>query len=303
MSVTEQHISDFIEHGFTIVEGVLSEQEVDVARNAFHQQLFHDFGINHDEILNSGKTRRLGVRKKSHSASNEVRFSKWKLDVHAHPSVFQAMSDVHKCTFSSGEEPGFEHPFGSYDSQNLLMFCDAVAYRMPDHIQCEGGLGLHIDRNPLNPYTHIPFFRPIQGFVALTDHLGSDSGGLCVVPGYHMKCEQYFAKHPQIESKGGNFFRLPHSAHGELYEKLEVLPYVPKGSLVLFDNRLPHATTEWFRAFDTREVVYTGFLPPVELNYDFVKKQREDLITYARFGIDDMTNLQCRGLLFTPHQE
>lgn len=108
-------------------------------------------------------------------------------------------------------EPGYEHPLGY--SSDALLFLDGIslkqfynnksiikniyifslshyfsqnkgtAYRLPDHIQAEGGLGLHIDRNPFDPYLQAPTvtkkllkYRPIQSWIGLTDHYGSKSG-------------------------------------------------------------------------------------------------------------------------------
>lgn len=47
----------------------------------------------------------------------------------------------------------------------------------------------------------------------------------------------------------------------------------PRGSLVLWDNRMPHATAAKLAGSDTREVVYTGFLPDVPLNRAYCAQQ------------------------------
>ena len=49
----------------------------------------------------------------------------------------------------------------------------------------------------------------------------------------------------------------------------------PRGSLVLWDSRLPHATCEVLAGWDSREVVYTGFLPSTEINRRFVAAQAQ----------------------------
>jgi hypothetical protein len=43
--------------------------------------------------------------------------------------------------------------------------------------------------------------------------------------------------------------------------------------MVFWDNRLPHATAEHLSGWDTREVIYTGFLPRVKPNLGYSKKQ------------------------------
>lgn len=43
--------------------------------------------------------------------------------------------------------------------------------------------------------------------------------------------------------------------------------------MVFWDNRLPHATAERLSGSDTREVVYTGFLPKVKPNEAYIIDQ------------------------------
>jgi ectoine hydroxylase-related dioxygenase (phytanoyl-CoA dioxygenase family) len=51
-----------------------------------------------------------------------------------------------------------------------------------------------------------------------------------------------------------------------------------KGALVVWDNRLPHATASKFQSADTRECVYVGFLPDVPSNRRYVAEQRAAII-------------------------
>ena len=193
-----------------------------------------------------------------------------------------------EATFATGREPGFEHPLGPSDS--VLAYIDRVCWRLPDIIRAEGGLSLHLDRNPTDPYLikgeGLPKWRPIQAFVTLTDHYGTNSGGLRVVRGFHREIEEYFAgrgsansAHPNREvdeSFRGEFFRMNPRKYYSLDKRLEPIN-APKGSLVCWDNRLPHATCQKLDGWDTREVVYSGFLPNIQLNRDFVAKQLQAL--------------------------
>ena len=54
------NVEEFLERGYTVVEGVLSEEEVEIARDAFHAQLRDEFGVNHEEILHSGMIAQIG---------------------------------------------------------------------------------------------------------------------------------------------------------------------------------------------------------------------------------------------------
>jgi len=64
--------------------------------------------------------------------------------------------------------------------------------------------------------------------------------------------------------------------YAKLEKSLETVQ-CPAGSLVCWDNRIPHATCEHLSGTDTREVVYCGFLPKIELNKKYVLLQAEYL--------------------------
>ncbi|KAI8825250.1 uncharacterized protein EV422DRAFT_606035 [Fimicolochytrium jonesii] len=120
------------------------------------------------------------------------------------------------------------------------------------------GLGLHLHRNPHDPYLlqgeGLTKWRPIQSLVCLTDHFDGQSGGLKVVPGFHRQIDDYFKGHAAAAAagEGGEFCRLNGNKH---------------------DNRLPHATAAYLSGADTREVVYTGFLPATRNNAAYVAAQ------------------------------
>lgn len=194
------------------------------------------------------------------------------MDVHLNENVYQCMKTLINATYSSGTTKGFEHPFGS--SNDILALIDRVCWRLPDMIRSEGGLELHLDRNPYDPYLNggLKKWRPIQAFVTLTDSYGSEAGGLRVVKGFHHEIDTYFKnKTLNINSKG-EFYRLNSLSYVTIAKRLEPI-MAPKGSLVCWDNRLPHATCSKLSGYDTREVVYVGFLPNIELNKKFVAEQ------------------------------
>lgn len=128
-------------------------------------------------------------------------------------------------------------------------------------MRAEGGLGLHLDRNPVDPYLFnckkkMVKWRPIQSWIALTDQFGCNCGGLRVVRGFHKECviffdsvltsfriEQYFGRvdrsslgSEEALTSGGEFFRLNPNSHANLWKRLEPVN-APAGSIVLWDNR------------------------------------------------------------------
>jgi hypothetical protein len=185
----------------------------------------------------------------------------------------------------------------------VKLFLDGAQYRLPDHIQLEGGLGLHVDRNPFDPYflqtpgVKLSKWRPIQSWISLTDQFGAQSGGLRVVRGFHLESDNYFGSQlregseggkaggktrkvgkdkgkvkEEEEEGGGEFFRLNPKTHASLFKRLEPVNSAA-GSVVFWDNRLPHATAENLVSSDTREVLFTGYLPDIPLNLEYVQLQ------------------------------
>lgn len=271
--LTDDHIQTFYQDGVVVIENIISPEQVEAARNGLHQQLF-GLGIDHEAIL-SGTTKFTdGIRIKSKAC--HIFYNKWKLDVHLNPTVYDTMMQLYNHTFFSNNPL---YPCPSYICErDIGAYIDRVAWRLPDHICAEGGLSLHLDRNPFRQYPLDPGdgtakWRPIQAFITLTDHYGSDSGGLRVVKGFHHRIDDFFSKADKSTTEEkGEFFRM----HGKGYAAVEKLLQpveAPAGSLVCWDNRLPHATADHLVSLDTREVVYTGWLPKTKLNIKYMETQ------------------------------
>jgi len=262
-----------------VIEGVLTEEMVEKARISLHEQL-KALGVDHDKVLTGEETVEDGPRIKSKAA--RIFYAKWKLlDIQLNPRVWETAKDLLTATYSTGKTPGFEHPFGKVieEPESMLCYIDRVCWRLPDCIKAEGGLKLHMDRNPLDPFllksTGLSKFRPIQAFVTLTDHYGGSSGGLQVVKGFHKIIDDFFSKDKSLTpGEGGEFFRMNSPKYAKLEKELITIQ-APRGSLVCWDNRLPHATCEHLSGFDTREVVYCGFIPHTEINAKYIQQQRE----------------------------
>jgi len=274
-------VNDFRENGYCVVENVLSQEEVGRARQALHAQLSALTGRDtyHEDVSRASEGRRGGgggrCRLKSPAAG--ILYSAWKMfGVHLHPRVVQTYDTVLSGTYAKNDGI-FTHPFGVIESPTIP-YIDRVCYRTPG----EGGIALHIDRNPLDPYLtsappdkRLSKWRPIQCLVCLTDHFGTEDGGLRVVPGFHKRIDYYFARSREARDAigtGGEFFRFKDRAHTSLERELQPV-IAPSGAMVLWDNRLPHATCERLNTGDTREVVYTQFLPNIALNRSCSEEQ------------------------------
>ncbi len=205
------------------------------------------------------------------------------LNVNLHPQVTRIARQLILATFGGADQiaaasldnsgaPLFGHPMGRFEQIGLL--ADRINYRLPDQILAEGGLDLHIDRNALDPWANLQFWRPIQAFVALTDQYGGESGGLRCVRGFHARSDYDVARgQDKAALAKGAFNRLPSKRHQSLVDQCMPVD-CPAGSIVFWDNRLPHATAQTLKSTDTREVVYCSFVPLCGVNVDAIDAQR-----------------------------
>ena len=256
----------FKTNGYVVIENFLSPDQVNLTRSQLHETL-KKYSIDHDKIINFEESAPNNIRIKS-DISN-IFYSKFKMDIHLSESAYK----IWKCVMETIDE----FPFGTHS--DVLPYIDRICWRLPDIIKAEGGLGLHIDRRPgSDGFKNIKKYRPIQGFVALTDHYGSESGGLKLVKGFHKKFTEYFDKDTNKNDWGtsGEFYRLGSKSYASLQKLCEPID-IPAGSMVLWDNRLPHATCEKLSGFDTREVIYMSYIPNVPLNIKYVQEQANNL--------------------------
>lgn len=274
-AISQEHIDEFIECGITVIEDIFNEEEVDHIRKQLHTQLF-ELGIDHNAIIQKQIEPFNSVRMKA--PTSKIFYNKWKIDVQTNPKIYECVKKLMQQTFSPSDVPNFEHIYGPFE--DIYAYIDRICYRLPDCIKMEGGLKLHIDRNPFDPYLlkngGLKKWRPIQGFLTLTDHYGSESGGLRVVKNFHKKSDLYFKNNLSLNneniSKGGEFFRLDSRCHTKLEQECQPVN-AKKGSLVLWDNRLPHDTCTKLAGIDTREVIYIVFIPKTSINVEYIKNQ------------------------------
>jgi hypothetical protein len=281
--LSEEQLKEYDETGVLIVESLFSPEENDEIRDSMHEQLLN-YGIDHDQILNRSLECTESIRKKS--KVSRIFYSKWKIDGHINDRIYSIMKQLLVSTYGSANED-YSHPFGKFD--DVIPYIDRICWRLPDSIRAEGGLGMHLDRNPYDPYllktkTGLTKWRPIQAILVLTDHWGTDTGGLQVVQGFHKEIDNYFSLQtglPQSNSQpmeaGGEFFRMNAKNHAKLEKRLQPVN-APKGSLICWDNRLPHATTQFLSGNDTRECIYIGYLPRVSLNITYQQLQFKNIV-------------------------
>jgi hypothetical protein len=270
-----EHLFEFIETGVTVIEGVLNPDEIEEKRKSFHHQL-KKYDVDYEGILSGKCLPSDGVRMKS--CTSNMYYEKWKIDAQINGKIYGIWRDLVVKTFGRKIKYFDDHPFGYFD--DVIPYIDKVCFRLPDHIREEGGLEMHIDRNPTDHYLlrngGLKRWRPVQGFITLTDHFGSECGGLKCVKGFHKETNEYFAGQEFVG--GGEFCRLVSKSHAKLSLRLEPIN-APAGSLVMWDNRLPHSTCSKLISDDTREVIYMSYIPNVDINKKYIYDQLKHIIS------------------------
>ena len=197
----------------------------------------------------------------------------------------------------------------------MYIFLNRCGFRLPSKwCGTSRGTGPHLDLNPLSPFssssfassvdcltsgtqesiTPLLFWQPIQAFVAVTDNTELNRGGFCSIPGFHLKCFDFFraiaeeeigsrqsktdgnggpcrSKLP-LSLKRGNAFEISWTDFPDLLEKVEHIP-VKAGSMLFFDWRMLHGNEDTNDSDTVREVCYIGHLPDVPVNRAYVEAQ------------------------------
>lgn len=135
---------------------------------------------------------------------------------------------------------------------------------------------LHWDQNPWTQ----PDFGRVQAFACLSDQTPT-SGGLLCVPGFHKHWRQWGENHPegtvfvdgkQITRDFGNNQPFPVPSDDQVHNQV-VRVLAPRGSLVLWDGRLPHQNFP-NTGEDFRVVLYLSFCQASE---PVVEERRQQL--------------------------
>eukprot|EP01108_Squamamoeba_japonica_P005264 TRINITY_DN4133_c0_g1_i1.p1 TRINITY_DN4133_c0_g1~~TRINITY_DN4133_c0_g1_i1.p1 ORF type:complete len:333 (+),score=83.56 TRINITY_DN4133_c0_g1_i1:1166-2164(+) len=137
------------------------------------------------------------------------------------------------------------------------------------HFRTEIGF-VHWDQSP----TIEPNFSRIQGVLTLSEHTAT-SGGFHCVPGFVKHFGAYAVKHPQKYDAGDLI-----ATEGEcLRERHLTRILAPRGSLIIWDSRLPHGNWPNQGSDEWRKVLYMTFFPrPDDVHLRAVRKQEMELI-------------------------
>jgi hypothetical protein len=198
------------------------------------------------------------------------------------------------------------HPYGAFDWNKGYMYIDRIGYRLPTKVADELGnringqkkkkarsiqrsLTPHLDCCPEKLYEDAAKWRPIQCFVSLTDNMDPDTGGFEAANGFHRTFDEWSRNREptrviQKQANGekrelqvpapcvGAYTHMRPKEDQEVMLRVKHVP-VRAGSAVFWDQRLPHANAYRHVGATARAVVYSSFLPDVELNRRYVREQ------------------------------
>lgn len=200
----------FLERGVTVVEGVLTAEEVQQARAGLQQTL--------DDL---GASSPAGLRRLSSTNGAggilDLFYYPWKLSLNEHPAVVDTVQTLWRHSYAAGH-PHFSHPYGEFNHAHGYMYIDRVCYRLPESVNVTTGtkkhslqrcLAPHLDCCPhdlygTSPQTNVRKWRPIQAFIALTDTLNEQEGGFEACPGLHKEFNEWVSRRPPSSSPGSS---------------------------------------------------------------------------------------------------
>ena len=309
-ALTPDQVDEFLREGVLVVENLLSDEEIEVARSGLSSTLSR-FGVNTKDLERTGHN--LCGLSSTNGAGGvlDIFYEDWKLRIATNESLLrwtqqlwsaayclqgETKSDVNK------EDEWKWHPFGRFDPQKAYSYIDRIGYRLPsalaetlgkEHykgkkrkLPIQRGLTPHLDCCPdtYDESTNKTKWRPIQCFVSLTENLEADTGGFEAVRGFHRGFRAWTeTRPPSIIEKGGERISRPAPCVGEythirpaedsLVMKQVQHVSVRAGSVVFWDNRIPHANAYRHNGTEPRAVVYCSFLPDVAVNQGYVQDQ------------------------------
>mmetsp|Transcript_7698 Transcript_7698/g.11341 ORF Transcript_7698/g.11341 Transcript_7698/m.11341 type:complete len:369 (-) Transcript_7698:422-1528(-) len=234
--LTDEQIQSFRQNGYLVVNDVLSEEELDRARQGMHATLLK-YGVDHDNLQETGHNL------KSLSSTNgaggilDVFYPAWKMELCENPKMLAIISQLWECfQVASDDDCSFlNHPFGPFDTNRAFSYIDRICYRIPSEISVQIGRSLsaaaaaiticspnksknskswplqrsltpHLDCCPktiLEQSRDVSKWRPLQSFISLTDNLQQNTGGFECAPGFHREFDEWARRRKPSKGKGG----------------------------------------------------------------------------------------------------
>ena len=216
-------IDFFRTHGFLVVPGVLSPEQVAEAQDGMRRSLLDRAGVDASSTEQLQKTK-LGLRKLSSTNGAggvlDLFYERWKLRVTLENETYATIcKELFASTYASydndleenAENTLWAHPYGKFDpmTDGIWAHVDRMGFRVPDSVAehtsnkknkktlIQRSLTPHLDCCPTEMHAGggkvFPRWRPIQCFLSLSHTTAQDHGGFECVPGFHKEFEEYYA--------------------------------------------------------------------------------------------------------------
>lgn len=285
--LSKAQIEEFHERGVLVIDDVLSDADINEARKGLAEALL----VRGVDIANpdTEAIRFISELSSTHGAGGvlDIFYDKWKMKLLEHELIVRYICALLEATFATCSGI-YEHPFGNFDAYQPYAYIDRICCRLPDDISIkygskrhplQRGLAPHLDCCPTTLYDNLDTkskWKPIQAFIALTDTVESDMGGFECCPGLHKDFTAWTTVRPSSTNNSslcfGEFTPMRPVEDADILARFEAIP-CRRGSLVLWDNRIPHANARRNLSSATRQVVYIGMLPAVAINKKYAERQ------------------------------
>ena len=274
--LSPSQVDHFKEQGYLVIEDVLSPTEIAEAREGLYASL-RSRGVDLDDPSTLPNIRNLSS---THGAGGvlDIFYDDWKMKLIEHSLILHIMQDLWEQTFAFNSDP-FSHPYGIFDSNKAYAYIDRICFRLPDSLSTlygskkkplQRGLAPHLDCCPHNMFAKdAKKWKPIQAFISLTDTLNKDEGGFECCPGIHKNFSRWAENRTWTLDQYtgervapvcvGEFTPIRPVEDADIIEHFVHIPCIA-GSIVLWDNRIPHANSRFNRSSRVREAVYIGNL-------------------------------------------
>jgi hypothetical protein len=309
--LSPKQIEEFVENGVLVVDNVLTEKEIEGAKDGFIRSL-QERGVSSFDLDNLDAARAFDKLSSTNGSGGvlDIFYDDWKLKgIATSEKLFSMTVQLWKAMYKHGGQdkeslPSDQiflwHPHGDVDFDKGYVYIDRCGYRLPSSLAQSWGEILHPDvvkkkkmrsiQRSLTPHLDCcpdnfyetekkSKWRPIQCFVSLTDNLHPNTGGFEAAPGFHHEFDEWAKERQQTSNNQqytslcvGEYTHIRPKEDATVMKQIRHIP-VKAGSAVFWDNRIPHANSYRNDSNLARLVVYCSFLPDTELNFKYVKNQ------------------------------
>ena len=241
----------FQRDGYVVVEGILSPEEVAMAKEGLETSM-------------KPSSTRGGVV--------DLFWAQWKLRVTLENEKYaETYKALLRGTYMTNRGL-WTHP---YDLNGDVYFhVDRVGFRVSTERKMklsQKGLSPHLDCCPNDMWPHRRW-RPIQSLLSLAGGQDPNEGGFECAVGFHNDFHSYYKD--RACNCVGDYVAVNAQEDQAILQRFRHIR-VPPGAALFWDRRIPHANARLNTSPTTRQVIYGGFLPrgPPE-NTQYARDQR-----------------------------